>query len=69
MTENLTLKAAGLLTRQQAADRLDVSLMTLTKLVSEGRLVPIRQEGIRWMRFRASDIDDYIRRVLSQGNE
>lgn len=67
MTNELTLaeaeKRARLLTKQQAADRLDVCTKTLDDLVRKGDLPPPIRRSRSWVRYRAVDIEAYIRRL------
>lgn len=52
--------AADQLTRGQAAKRLRCSVSTLKRRESEGELLPVRHGRI--VRYRVSDIDDYLKR-------
>ena len=51
----------SLLTRQEVADQLRVTVRTLERWEDEGRLVPIRLG--RNVRYRGEDVEAYIRQA------
>lgn len=71
MRDNLTLldaeKEAGQITIQEAANRLAVSRKTLLKMVKRGDISPPIRGPRQRVRYRAADIDAYIRTLIQQG--
>lgn len=63
-TQPTSLKDAGLLTPAEAANRLDVSIPTLRKLVGQGKIAPPIRRNSRWVRYRECDISAYITGLL-----
>lgn len=68
MATGLTISKAGLITRQKAARKLEMSLDTLNELVKRGELPKPVTRGKRWVRFRAADIDAYIERLAKEAS-
>lgn len=53
-------------TFEDVAERLQVSVGTVKRLVREGRL-PYRRVGDRMVRFTQQDVDEYLRSVAKRG--
>ena len=64
-------KAEGrLLGRQAAADYLGINPRTLERLVSSGRLAPVRLPGVRRTLFERADLDRLVvEEVSAEGRE
>lgn len=54
------MKTADLLTSQQVADRLAVSVRTLWRLVSRGRFPQPVRYNRKLVRWKSTDVDRYI---------
>ena len=59
-----TYESDGLLTTAEAAKRIGVSKMTVTRAVKAGRLTPLRTPGGHF-RFRRADIEALLRAEAS----
>ncbi len=55
-----------LLTREEAADILKVSLTQLYRLTRDGEIAVVKR-GRRFVRYQRSDIEDFINRHLYRG--
>jgi len=55
-----------LLTREEAAGILKISLVQLYRLTREGEIAVVKR-GSRFVRYRRNDIDEFINRYLSGG--
>ena len=56
-----------LLTRDDVAKLLKISLVTIYRLTKEGELPAVR--GKRFVRYRRSDVEDFINRHITYGQQ